>query len=171
MSTLLENITFAFEAVLSVNGTVAVPEELLNSEREMVVEGVLNHFPFRGSLRNRTLDFSSAMQTAARAKAGKKVSVEITRVDDQAETRVPGDLARALASHPEALEQWEDTTARARRDWILWLLTAKQKKTRETRVEKACDMLASGKGRVCCFGGLNWLVKDEPITRDETWQL
>ena len=136
-----------------------------------MVEGILNHFPFRGLLRNGALDFSPAMRNAARAKPGQKALVEITRVDDEAEARVPEDLAGALASHPEALEQWEETTTKARRDWILWLLTAKQKKTRETRIEKACDMLASGKGRVCCFGGLNWLVKDEPVTKDETWQL
>ena len=171
MNTLLKNTTIAFEAELSDEGRVSVPAELLDSEKELVVEGILNHFPFRGPLRSGGLEFSPAMQTAARAKAGKTVSVEITRIDDEAETRVPEDLAGALASHPEAFEQWEDTTTKARRDWILWLLTAKQKKTRETRIEKACDMLASGKGRVCCFGGLNWLVKDEAIGKDETWRL
>lgn len=171
MNTLLKNTTLAFEAELSDDGKVTVPVELSAAEKEMVVEGLLNHFPFRSPLRNGTLEFSTAMRNAARAKPGQKVLVEITRVDDEAEARVPGDLAGALASHPEALEQWEETTTKARRDWILWLLTAKQKKTRETRIEKACDMLASGKGRVCCFGGLNWLVKDEPIAKDETWRL
>ncbi len=171
MNTLLSNTTLAFESVLDENGAVNVPEELPIPKGVKVVEGILNHFPFRSFLRSGSLEFSSAMQTAARAKAGKRVVVEVTRVDDEAETRVPRDLADALTSHPKALEQWEDTTTKARRDWILWLLTAKQQKTRETRIEKACDMLASGKGRVCCFGGLNWLVKDEAISKDETWQL
>ena len=170
MNTLLSNITLAFESVLEDNGTVSVPGELPVPKGAGVVEGVLNRFPFRSFLRDGTLEFSSAMQTAARAKTGKNVLVEITRVDDEAETRVPGDLANALTSHPEALEQWEETTTKARRDWILWLLTAKQQKTRETRIEKACDMLGSGKGRACCFGGLNWLIKDEAISKDETWQ-
>lgn len=168
---MLKNNTLAFEAALLKTGFVAVPEELLSPEKDAMIEGIINHFPFRSLYRKGNLEFSPALRTAAKAEVGQTVSVEITRVDEEAEARVPEDLAGALASHPEALAQWEETTTKARRDWILWLLTAKQRKTRDTRIEKACDMLASGKGRVCCFGGLNWLVKDAPITKDETWTL
>jgi len=34
---------------------------------------------------------------------------------------------------------------------IQWITTAKQRKTRDSRVATGCDMLASGKKRVCCF--------------------
>ena len=39
----------------------------------------------------------------------------------------------------------------ARLDWIHWITSAKQLKTRAKRIGDACDMLASGKKRVCCF--------------------
>jgi hypothetical protein len=70
------------------------------------------------------------------------------------------DLLKALAAAPRAQALWADITPVARRDWILWISTARQPKTRAQRIEKACSMLASGKRRVCCFGGLNWLLKD-----------
>src|SRR4029077_3627435 len=42
----------------------------------------------------------------------------------------------------------------ARRDWIFSISSAKQPETRTRRIEKACDMLASGKRRLCCFPGI-----------------
>ena len=78
------------------------------------------------------------------------------------------DLHQALAAAPLAQALWAAITPMARRDWILWVSSAKQPDTRRHRIEKACDMLASGKRRVCCFGGLNWLRKDH-ATAGETW--
>ncbi|MES2223783.1 MAG: YdeI/OmpD-associated family protein [Patescibacteria group bacterium] len=75
------------------------------------------------------------------------------------ETRVPTDLAKALKAHPKALAQWKANTPLARRDWVLWLSTAKKEETRVRRIEKAISMLSSGKKRICCFGGINWLIK------------
>jgi hypothetical protein len=46
---------------------------------------------------------------------------------------------------------WQDITTKARADWILWITTAKKADTRARRIANACDMLATGKRRVCCF--------------------
>jgi hypothetical protein len=108
------------------------------------------------------------MHAAAGADAGDTVTVEITRVEEEPEIRVPMDLCKALAAAPVAKALWADITPMTRRDWILWISSAKQPETRRGRIEKACDMLASGKRRVCCFGGLNWLRKDH-ATAGETW--
>ena len=72
---------------------------------------------------------------------------------------MPADLRKALRATPKAWDTWADITPIARRDWILWIRSAKQPETRKRRVEKACDMLSSGKRRVCCFGGMKWLAK------------
>ena len=77
------------------------------------------------------------------------------------ETRVPMDLRKALAAAPLAKAVWEDITPIARRDWIHWIITAKQIETRRLRIKNACEMLASGKRRVCCFPGLKWLMKNK----------
>jgi uncharacterized protein YdeI (YjbR/CyaY-like superfamily) len=64
---------------------------------------------------------------------------------------VPPDLRKALNAVPGAKARWNDITPLARRDWIAWLNTVKQAETRKKRVERACDMLISGKRRPCCF--------------------
>ena len=73
--------------------------------------------------------------------------------------RVPADLQKALGATPKANSLWLEITPVARRDWILWITSAKKKETKIRRIKKACDMLAKDKKRVCCFGGINWLIK------------
>jgi Domain of unknown function (DUF1905)/Bacteriocin-protection, YdeI or OmpD-Associated len=139
----------------------------LPSRAMTMVEGTINGFPFRADLEpdgkgSHKLKVTKAMRDAAGADAGDTVTVEITRVGEEPETRVPVDLRKALAGAPLAQAFWPDITPLARRDWILWISTAKQPETRRGRIEKACSMLASGKRRVCCFGGITWLMKDHP---------
>ena len=83
------------------------------------------------------------------------------------EIRVPMDLRKALKASPKAKAQWADITPFARRDWILWIITAKQKETHRRRIKKACDMLSHGKRRVCCFGGIKWLMKNHSTLRNK----
>jgi hypothetical protein len=137
----------------------------LPSPEMTMVEGTINGFPFRGALEpsgngSHWLRVNKAMQNAAGAGAGDTVTVEITRAGEEPELRVPMELRKALAAAPPARALWADITPMARRDWILWISSARQPETRRSRIEKACDMLACGKRRVCCFGGLNWLMKD-----------
>jgi len=130
-----------------------------------MVEGTINGFPFRLALEpdgkgSHWLKVNQAMHAAAGAVAGDTVTVEITRTGEEPELRVPMDLRTALAAAPRAQSTWAEITPMARRDWILWISSAKQPETRKGRIEKASSMLSSGKRRVCCFGGLNWLLKD-----------
>lgn len=140
----------------------------LPSQDATMVEGVINHFPFRAALERDGIMLSNAVREAARAEVGDTVTVELTRVGEEPETRVPADLRKALNAAPRAQEAWAKITPMARRDWVLSILVVKQLETRRGRIEKTCDMLASGKGRVCCFPGLNWLTR-EYVTKEETW--
>ena len=72
---------------------------------------------------------------------------------------VPADLREVFAVAPKAQALWRDITPIARRDWILWITSAKLPETRARRIKIACSKLASGKRRVCCFGGIKWLRK------------
>ncbi|HLJ83533.1 MAG TPA: YdeI/OmpD-associated family protein [Candidatus Eremiobacteraceae bacterium] len=138
-----------------------------------IVEGMLDGLPFRGSLAPTrggrvSLRLSKAVCKVAKAEPGDVVAVEITRAGDERETRIPSDLSKALAANPKARAMWEAITPMARQNWILWLGSTKYAETRAGRIAKACDMLASGKRRVCCFGGLGWLTKDYRASGD-TW--
>jgi len=137
----------------------------LPSRGMTMVEGTINSLPFRAALEpngkgSHCLQVNQAMHEAVGANAGDMVTVEITRTGDEPELRVPADLRQALAAAPRAQASWADITPLARRDWIFSISTAKQPETRRRRIEKACDMLASGKRRLCCFPGIKWLMKE-----------
>jgi hypothetical protein len=148
----------------------------LPSRGMTMVEGTINGFPFRAALEpngkgSHWLRVSKATRAAAGADAVDTVTVEITRAGEEPETRVAMDLHKALAAAPLAQASWADITPIARRDWILWISSAKQPETRSRRIEKACSMLASGKRRVCCFGGIKWLMKDHATSSGMWLQL
>ncbi len=67
------------------------------------------------------------------------------------EPKVPADLKAALSANPAAMTTWRDITAVARRDWIHWITSGKKAETRTRRIAVACDKLASGSRRACCF--------------------
>jgi hypothetical protein len=91
------------------------------------------------------------MREAAGAEVGDVVTLEIVRSGQESEPRVPADFRKALAAAPGARKPWSEITPAARRDWIHWITSAKRPETRARRVDNACQMLASGKRRVCCF--------------------
>jgi hypothetical protein len=120
------------------------------------VDGNLNGHAFRATLEpdgqlGHWLKVSRKLREAAGVEPGAVVQLEIAPVAQEPEPRIPADLCRALADAPEARALWSDITPLARRDWIHWITSAKRAETRARRIVNACDMLASGKRRVCCF--------------------
>jgi hypothetical protein len=89
--------------------------------------------------------------------AGDVVTLEFAPVtpDQEPEPKLPADLRKALAADfpggTKARQVWSDITPIARRDWIQWIVSAKQAETRARRIKNACSMLAAGKRRPCCF--------------------
>lgn len=70
---------------------------------------------------------------------------------EELEARVPADLRKVFAAAPIAKAQWSDLTPLARKDFIMWIDSAKQLETRKRRIESIPSRLASGKRRPCCF--------------------
>ena len=121
------------------------------------IEGTINGSPFQAELepdgeKSHWLKVDRKLSKAAGADAGDIVSLEIAPAGKETEPEVPIDLRKALAAAaPKTRAAWSDITPNARRDWIHWILSAKQIETRARRIINACSMLASGKRRVCCF--------------------
>lgn len=120
------------------------------------VDGVFEGHPFSATLEpdgqgSHWLKVPRALREAAGAGIGDTVALEVTPASEEPEPKVPADLRKALAAAPEARAQWSGLTPVARRDWIAWITSAKKAETRARRVDNACDMLASGKRRICCF--------------------
>lgn len=120
------------------------------------VEGVIDGRSFQATLEpdgqlSHWMKVSEELQQALGAKVGDTLTVELSPVAEEPDPVVPDDLAEALLACPGARQTWDSTTSIARLDWIHWVVSAKQGKTREKRIRDACDMLAAGKKRVCCF--------------------
>jgi hypothetical protein len=119
-------------------------------------EGTINGVPFRATLepdgqQSHWLKVTHKLREAASANVGDMLSLEIAPMEQEPEPKMPSDLRKALATAPKARTVWADLTPLARRDWIHWIVSAKQAETRERRIKNACSMLASGKRRPCCF--------------------
>jgi hypothetical protein len=120
------------------------------------VEGTINGSPFQATLepdgqQSHWLKVTKKMRDAAGAEIGDLVTLELMSTGKEPEPKVPADLRKALTAAPRAQAVWSDITPIARRDWIQWITSAKRAETRVRRIENACEMLASGKRRVCCF--------------------
>ena len=125
--------------------------------RSMVtVDGTLEGQPFQATLEpdgegSHWLKVDKALREAAGADAGDTIELEVAPVDKEPEPKVPADLRKALAANPAAKATWADITPVARRDWIAWVTSGKKAETRVKRIDTACDKLASGMRRACCF--------------------
>ncbi|QIL72434.1 DUF1905 domain-containing protein [Diaphorobacter sp. HDW4B] len=120
------------------------------------VVGSVNGQPFQVTLepdgqKSHWLRIDPALQEAAGLQFGETAHYQIAAVKQEPEPELPADLQSALNAAPEALAVWRGTTTIARVDWIHWIVTAKQASTRVKRIRDACEMLASGSQRVCCF--------------------
>ena len=120
------------------------------------VDGTINGHHFQATLEpdgqlSHWLKVSKELLEAAGVVVGDTVTLEVAPMVNEPEPKLPADFHEALSATEEAKVAWNATTTIARIDWIHWIESAKQSKTRKRRVENACDMLASGKGRVCCF--------------------
>lgn len=120
------------------------------------VEGLINGHRFRAVLepdgqKSHWLKVDKKLREAAGAEVGDTITLEIAPAAEEMEAKVPPDLRKALSAAPAAKALWSEITPVARRDWILWITSAKKPETRARRIGNACDMLASGKRRVCCF--------------------
>lgn len=158
---------------------LTLPKEasaMLPSRSMTSVEGTFNSLAFQATLEpdgqgGHWLKVDRKMREAAGAEAGDVVTLEIAPVAEEPEPRVPADLRKALAAAPPKVrEVWSDITPIARRDWIHWIVSAKQAETRARRIRNACDMLAKGRRRPCCFdrSGMYGKSLSCPVAEDQS---
>ena len=139
-------------------GFVMLPRqasEALPRRGRTTVAGAINGVGFQQTLEpdgqlGHWLRVDGDLRKATGAAFGAVVNVEIAPVEEP-DPEVPADFREALDACPRARATWDDTTTIARLDWIHWMTSARQAKTRARRVAEACDKLAAGQRRVCCF--------------------
>ncbi len=137
---------------------------LLPRRGRVTVAGTINGQAFQALLepdgrKSHWLRINEALLKASGAVIGGLAQFEIAPVEQEPDPEIPADLLAALEAAPDARATWDDTTTVARVDWIHWIVSAKQAKTRSKRIKDACDMLAEGKRRVCCFDSSGYFSK------------
>lgn len=134
----------------------AAASKKLPTRSMVTVDGTLAGQTFQATLEpdgqgSHWLKVEKELFEAAGVAAGDSVALEITPVEKEPEPKVPADLKQALADNPEAKATWLDITPVARRDWVHWITSGKKAETRVKRIGVACDKLACGNRRACCF--------------------
>jgi hypothetical protein len=64
---------------------------------------------------------------------------------DHKTVTLPPDVKTALEQHPEALSWFQQLAYSHKKEYVLWILTAKQEKTRQDRLAKMVSMLTNKK--------------------------
>lgn len=58
---------------------------------------------------------------------------------------LPPDIEAALLPHPIAFENYKELSYSNKKEYVLWILTAKQEKTKSERLVKMVEKLSAGK--------------------------
>lgn len=121
-----------------------------------MVEGTIDGFRFHAALEpdgkgSHWFRVDKILREGINAATGETVSVAIEPLEDWPEPEVPEDLQNALADDPQAHDSWKATTTKARWDWIRWIRSTSNPKTRQIRIDKTRSKLRAGERRPCCF--------------------
>ncbi len=158
-----EGATISFDARLSTIDTSTVlrlPETAtknLPSRGQVAVHGTINGVEFQTVLEpdgnsGHWMRVDDTLQHDAGISPGDTATLDIEVTKDWPEPGVPQDLAAALASAPEKIQNmWNEITPMARWEWVRWVNATKNADTRRRRVDVSISKMNSGKRRPCCF--------------------
>jgi hypothetical protein len=129
----------------------------LPSRGQVAVRGTINGHGFETVLEpdgyfGHWMRIDGKVRQAAALSAGDTATLEIEARKDWPEPNVPQDLATALATAPQKIQDlWNDITPMARWEWVRWVNATQDPDTRKRRVEVSISKMNSGKRRPCCF--------------------
>ncbi len=149
----------AFEAVLIRPEGVGtwiflnIPAEVsasFNSRGQVKVKGSINEYPFRTTALpmgdgSHYLVVGKGIRDQIGASQGDTVRVLLEMDLAERMVDVPDDLLQALAGSPQAEAGYNQLSYSQKKLYVDWILGARQAKTRQSRIEKACLLLSQGK--------------------------
>ena len=124
-------------------------QEIFQTRGGVPVRGTINGLPFRSSLMPmggcHRMVINKTMRDRARVKAGDIVTVEMERDEEERVVEVPQLLAKALAKNREARANWTRLSYTHQKEIARSITEPKKEETRARRLEKAIDILKTGK--------------------------
>jgi hypothetical protein len=126
----------------------SVPE-VFGRKGQIPVRATINGFTFRNSLMPRAgvhiLGVGKDVLAGAGANTGDTVEVELAFDDAPRTVAVPADLEAALKKAPAQEKSFAALSYSHKKEYAEWIESAKKPETRQKRIEKAIELLASRK--------------------------
>jgi hypothetical protein len=120
------------------------------SKGQVRVKGTINGYPYRSTALPRGdgshyLVVGKSIRDQIKATQGDTVKVMLELDVEERRVDVPEDLAQALESLPLAKDVFNQLSYSHKKEYVNWVLSARQAETRQRRIEKALMLLAQGK--------------------------
>lgn len=119
-------------------------------KRQIRVKGTINGYPFRSTALAKGdgmhyLVVGKSIRDQIQAAHGEMVLVIMESDNEEREVVLPEALMQALVSNPLAREAFEKLSYLHKKEYVNWVLGAKQEATRQRRIEKILALLSQGK--------------------------
>jgi hypothetical protein len=134
-------------AYISIPFSVA---EVYGTKGQVKVKAWFNGYPYRGVLANmgmgcHVIGVRKDIRQAIGKNAGDKITVELERDTEERVIIVPDDLKKMLAQSKKAQGFFNSLSYTNRKEYVLWITSAKKTETREKRLSDTIQKLLSGK--------------------------
>jgi hypothetical protein len=117
---------------------------------QVKVKAYFDGFEYRGSLVKmgtecHIIGLNKKVRDAINKQAGDTVQVLIVEDTDERTVEVPQDLNVALGENPSVRAIFEKLSFTHRKEYVVWIISAKREETRLARIDKCIEMLTAGK--------------------------
>ena len=123
-------------------------EKIYGTKGRLKVKATFEGHPYRGSLANmgtgHILIVRKDIRAAIEKKAGDKIQVTLEPDTEPREVIVPEDLAGAFRKSAKAKSFFEKLSYTNKKEYAVWITSAKKPETRERRVQDTIKKLLKG---------------------------
>ena len=125
-------------------------EKAFGKKSMVLVVGTMNGFPFRNSLMpegdgTHLMAVSKELRAGAKAVAGEMVKVTMRLDEEPRMVELPAELELALKSDTKAAEAFGSLSYSHKKEYAVWVGSAKKEETRTSRATKALAMIREKK--------------------------
>lgn len=150
-----------FEAIPSIIESRKIVRIPLNISKELpsrgmvMIQGTINGISFTSPLEpdgkgGHWFDVSDILSKDIKMEANQTLTLNIELLKDWIEPNIPEDIMDAIIK-ADLIVKWNSITTKARWDWLRWIRSTNNPKTRKKRILVACSKLQNGDKNPCCF--------------------
>jgi hypothetical protein len=125
-------------------------EKVFGTRARVPIKGTINGFPFRSSLfpmgdGQHFMMVNKEMWEGAKIREGRTVQVVMQEDAGVRTVRLPRDLKTALLRNRTARLHFQDLSYTHKKEYVVWIESAKRPETRARRVRNAVTMILKGR--------------------------